>query len=52
MWLTLLMQLVKLIGPELKNALLDAVTAWEIKAKETPGPVDDFVAALLKALLS
>jgi len=50
-WLPIIFNIVHLIGPELRKALLGALDDWESKAKETKSPIDDIVVGVLKALL-
>jgi len=51
-WITIILNLFKLIGPELKKTLIDALDQWETKAKETKTPIDDIIVGILKTLLS
>jgi len=51
-WITIVLNLFKLVGPDLKNLLLDALHQWEMKAKETKTPIDDIVVGILKSLLT
>lgn len=50
-WVAIVTKILALIGPELRNALKEAIVKWEASAKETPGPVDDLLVAIVKAAL-
>lgn len=51
-WVTIILNLFHMAGPELKKVLLDALNQWEAKAKETKTPIDDILVGILKILLT
>ncbi|GAI90330.1 unnamed protein product [marine sediment metagenome] len=48
--LELLEKLLKGISPKIREAILDFLKELEVKAKETPNPVDDIIVLLLRIL--
>ena len=50
-WITLVLNIFRMIGPELRKVLLDALNTWEVSAKETKTPIDDIIVGILKSLI-
>ena len=40
------------ISTDLRDAIKKSLTEWEVKAKETPNPIDDLVVKFLRILLN
>lgn len=52
-WVLALLQLVwgQTSGP-LREAIVKSVKEWEVKARETKGPVDDIIVGIVKWILA
>ena len=50
-WVKLIEQILKVISPQIRKALVELVTKLEVSAKETPNPWDDVFVGLLKFVL-
>jgi hypothetical protein len=50
-WIVILQQLLTLIGPDFKAMMISSLKQWQVKAKDTPTPIDDLVCNILLFLL-